>query len=111
MFKIDIENTSDLNAAIPPLKEATENKDENGDDKELQAAVKEPEEDIQALDSNADKSDIPEDATKLEEKATKTSTPDKDKEKYWSKLKKEREEKAAMAERLEQLQQEKLQME
>ena len=27
MFKVDIENTSDLNAAIPPLKEATENKD------------------------------------------------------------------------------------
>ena len=90
MFKIDIENTSDLNAAIPPLKEATENKDENGDDKEVQAAVKDLGEDIQALDSNADKSDIPEDATKLEEKAAKTSTLDKDKEKYWSKLKKER---------------------
>ena len=111
MFKIDIENTSDLNAAIPPLKEATENKDENGDDKEVQAAVKDLGEDIQALDSNADKSDIPEDATKLEEKAAKTSTLDKDKEKYWSKLKKEREEKAKLTDQLEQLHQEKLQME
>ena len=111
MFKIDIENTSDLNAAIPPLKEVTENKDENGDDKEVQAAVKDLGEDIQVLDSNADKSDIPEDATKLEEKAAKTSTPDKDKEKYWSKLKKEREEKAKLTEQLEQLHQEKLQME
>jgi hypothetical protein len=111
MFKIDIENTSDLNAAIPPLKEVAENKDEKGDDKEVQAAVKDLGEDIQALDSNADKSDIPEDATKLEEKAAKTSTPDKDKEKYWSKLKKEREEKAKLTEQLEQLHQEKLQME
>jgi hypothetical protein len=111
MFKIDIENTTDLNAAIPPLKEVTENKDEKGDDKEVQAAVEDLGEDIQALDSNADKSDIPEDTTKLEEKAAKTSTPDKDKEKYWSKLKKEREEKAAMAEQLEQLHKEKLQME
>jgi len=111
MFKIDIENTSDLNAAIPPLKEVTENKDENGDDKEVQAAVKDLGEDIQVLDSNPDKSDIPDDATKLEEKAAKTSTPDKDKEKYWSKLKKEREEKAKLTEQLEQLHQEKLQME
>jgi len=111
MFKIDIENTSDLNAAIPPLKEVTENKDENGDDKEEQAAVKKQEQGSQGLEGEDDKSGIPEDTTKLEEKAAKTSTPDKDKEKYWSKLKKEREEKAAMAERLEQLQQEKLQME
>ena len=111
MFKIDIENTSDLNAAIPPLKEVSENKDEKGDDKEEQAAVKDLGEDIQALDSNADKTDIPEEATKLEEKPAKTSSPDKDKEKYWSKLKKERAEKAAMAEQLEQLTQEKLQME
>ena len=27
MFKVDIENTSDINAAIPPLKEVNENKD------------------------------------------------------------------------------------
>ncbi|MGL5713661.1 MAG: hypothetical protein ACRCX2_11630, partial [Paraclostridium sp.] len=111
MFKIDIENTSDLNAAIPPLKEVSENKDEKGEDKEVQVPVKESEEATQALDSNADKSDISADVFEKEEKAAKTSTPDKDKEKYWSKLKKEREEKAAMAERLEQLQQEKLQME
>lgn len=111
MFKIDIENTSDLNAAIPPLKEVTENKDENGDDKEEQAAVKEQEQGLQVLEGEDDKSGIPEDATKLEEKAAKTSTPDKDKEKYWSKLKKEREEKAKLTEQLEQLHQEKLQME
>lgn len=111
MFKIDIENTSDLNAAIPPLKEVTENKDENGDDKEVQAAVKEPEQGSQGLEGEDDKTDIPADVSEKEEKPSKTSTPDKDKEKYWSKLKKEREEKAAMAERLEQLQQEKLQME
>lgn len=111
MFKIDIENTSDLNAAIPPLKEAIENKDENGDDKEEQAAVKKQEQGSQGLEGEDGKSDIPEDATKLEEKAAKTSTPDKDKEKYWSKLKKEREEKAKLTEQLEQLHQEKLQME
>lgn len=111
MFKIDIENTSDLNAAIPPLKEATENKDENGDDKELQAAVKEQEQGSQGLEGEDDKSERPADVPEKEEKAAKTSTPDKDKEKYWSKLKKEREEKAKLAEQLEQLQQEKLQME
>ena len=110
MFKIDIENTSDLNAAIPPLKEVTENKDEKGDDKEVQGAVKEREEDIQALDSNADKSDILEDTLKAEEKPANTSAQEKD-NKYWAKLRKERAEKAIMAERLEQLQQEKLQME
>ena len=111
MFKIDIENTSDLNAAIPPLKEVTENKDENGDDKEEQAAVKKQEQGSQGLEGEDDKSERTADVPEKEEKAAKTSTPDKDKEKYWSKLKKEREEKAAMAERLEQLQQEKLQME
>lgn len=110
MFKVDIENTSDLNAAIPPLKEVTENRDEKGDDKEDQTATAEPEQGLQALEGEDDKSDIPEDATKLEEKAAKTSTPDKDKEKYWSKLKKEREEKAKLTEQLEQLHQEKLQM-
>lgn len=111
MFKIDIENASDLNAAIPPLKEVTENKDENGDDKEEQATVKKQEQGSQGLEGEDGKSDIPEDATKLEEKTAKTSTPDKDKEKYWSKLKKEREEKAKLTEQLEQLHQEKLQME
>jgi hypothetical protein len=109
MFKIDIENTSDLNAAIPPLKEATENKDENGDDKEEQAAVKE--QGSQGLEGEDDKSERPADVSEKEEKAAKTSTPDKDKEKYWSKLKKEREEKAKLTEQLEQLAQEKLQME
>ena len=53
----------------------------------------------------------PADVPEKEEKAAKTSTPDKDKEKYWSKLKKEREEKAKLTEQLEQLHQEKLQME
>lgn len=111
MFKIDIENTSDLNAAIPPLKEVADNKDEKDDDKEVQAATEDLEENTAALDSNADKTDIPEDTPKTEEKPTKTSTPEKDKEKYWSKLKKEREEKVKLTEQLEQLQQEKLQME
>ena len=111
MFKIDIENTSDLNAAIPPLKEVTENKDENGDDKEEQAAVKKQEQGSQGLEGEDDKSERPADVPEKEEKAAKTSTPDKDKEKYWSKLKKEREEKAKLTEQLEQLNQEKLQME
>lgn len=111
MFKIDIENTSDLNAAIPPLKEVTENKDENGDDKEEQAAVKKQEQGSQGLEGEDDKSERPADVPEKEEKAAKTSTPDKDKEKYWSKLKKEREEKAKLTEQLDQLQQEKLQME
>ena len=111
MFKIDIENTSDLNAAIPPLKEIAENKDENGDDKEEQAAVKKQEQGSQGLEGEDDKSERPADVPEKEEKAAKTSTPDKDKEKYWSKLKKEREEKAKLTEQLDQLQQEKLQME
>ncbi|BBB57959.1 hypothetical protein MPCS_01970 (plasmid) [Candidatus Megaera polyxenophila] len=111
MFKIDIENTSDLNAAIPPLKEATENKDSKEEASEAEVKTKEPEQGSQGLESEDDKTNIPADVSEKEEKPTKTSTPDKDKEKYWSKLKKEREEKAAMAERLEQLQQEKLQME
>lgn len=111
MFKIDIENTSDLNAAIPPLKEATENTDEKGEDKEDQTANAEPEQGAQGLDGEDDKSERPADVPEKEEKPTKTSTPDKDKEKYWSKLKKEREEKAKLTEQLEQLHQEKLQME
>jgi hypothetical protein len=111
MFKIDIENTSDLNAAIPPLKEIAENKDEKGEDKEEQAAVKEQEQGSQGLEGEDDKSERPADVPEKEEKPTKTSTPDKDKEKYWSKLKKEREEKAKLTEQLEQLHQEKLQME
>jgi len=110
MFKIDIENTSDLNAAIPPLKEIAENKDEKGEDKEAQNATAEPEQGSQGLEGEDNKTDIPADVPEKEEKPSKTSSPDKDKEKYWSKLKKEREEKAAMAEQLEQLQQEKLQM-
>lgn len=111
MFKIDIENTSDLNAAIPPLKEVAENKGEKDEDKEVQDATKDLGEDTQALDSSDDKTDISADVSEKEEKPAKTSTPDKDKDKYWSKLKKEREEKAKLAEQLEQLQQEKLQME
>lgn len=111
MFKIDIENTSDLNAAIPPLKEIAENKDEKGEDKEEQASVKEQEQGSQGLEGEDDKSERPADVPEKEEKAAKTSTPDKDKEKYWSKLKKEREEKAKLTEQLEQLAQEKLQME
>ena len=111
MFKIDIENTSDLNAAIPPLKEVTENKDSKEEAGEAEVKTKDLEQGSQGLEGEDDKSDIPEDATKLEEKTAKTSTPDKDKEKYWSKLKKEREEKAKLTEQLEQLHQEKLQME
>ena len=111
MFKIDIENTSDLNAAIPPLKEIAENKDEKGEDKEDQTANAEPEQGSQGLEGEDNKTDIPADVSEKEEKPTKTSTPDKDKEKYWSKLKKEREEKAKLTEQLEQLAQEKLQME
>lgn len=111
MFKIDIENTSDLNAAIPPLKEVTENKDSKEGAGEAEVKTKDLQQGSQGLEGEDDKSDIPEDATKLEEKAAKTSTPDKDKEKYWSKLKKEREEKAKLTEQLDQLQQEKLQME
>ena len=111
MFKIDIENTSDLNAAIPPLKEVSENKDSKEEASEAEVKTKDLEQGSQGLEGEDDKSDIPEDATKLEEKTAKTSTPDKDKEKYWSKLKKEREEKARLTEQLDQLQQEKLQME
>jgi hypothetical protein len=111
MFKIDIENTSDLNAAIPPLKEVTENKDPKEEAGEAEVKTKDLEQGSQGLEGEDDKSDIPEDATKLEEKAAKTSAPEKDKEKYWSKLKKEREEKVKLTEQLEQLHQEKLQME
>jgi len=111
MFKIDIENTSDLNAAIPPLKEETENKDLKDEAGEGEVETKDLGGNTPALDSNADKTDIPEDTPKTEEKSTKTSAPEKDKEKYWSKLKKEREEKVKLTEQLEQLQQEKLQME
>jgi len=111
MFKVDIENTSDLNAPIPPLKEATENKDSKNEASEAEVENKDLGEDTQGLDSSNDKTDISADVSEKEEKPTKTSTPDKDKEKYWSKLKKEREEKVKLAEQLEQLQQEKLQME
>ena len=111
MFKIDIENTTDLNAAIPPLKEATENKDSKNEASEAEVENKDLGEDIQGLDSSNDKTDISADVSEKEEKPTKTSAPEKDKEKYWSKLKKEREEKVKLAEQLEQLQQEKLQME
>ena len=111
MFKIDIENTSDLNAAIPPLKEATENKDSKEEASEAEVKTKEPEQGSQGLEGEDNKTDIPADVSEKEEKPTKTSTPDKDKEKYWSKLKKEREEKARLTEQLDQLQQEKLQIE
>jgi len=98
MFKIDIENTSDLNAAIPPLKEVSENKDSKEEAGEAEVKTKDLEQGSQGLEGEDGKSDIPEDATKLEEKAAKTSAPEKDKEKYWSKLKKEREEKAKLTE-------------
>jgi len=111
MFKIDIENTSDLNAAIPPLKEVAENKDSKNEASEAEVETKDLGQDTQGVDSSDDKSYISADVSEKEEKPTKTSAPDKDKEKYWSKLKKEREEKAKLAEQLEQLQQEKLQME
>ena len=111
MFKIDIENTSDLNAAIPPLKEVAENKDSKNEASEAEVETKDLGQDTQGVDSSDDKSDISADVSEKEEKPTKTSTPDKDKEKYWSKLKKEREEKVKLTEQLEQLQQEKLQME
>lgn len=111
MFKIDIENTSDLNAAIPPLKEVSENKEENSDDKEVQAAVKEQEQGSQGLEGEDDKSEHPADVPEKEEKPAKTSASEKDKDKYWGKLKKEREEKVQLAQQLEQLNQEKLQME
>jgi hypothetical protein len=111
MFKIDIENTPDLNAVIPPLKEATENKDSKNEASEAEVETKDLGQDTQGVDSSDDKSDISADVSEKEEKLAKTSAPDKDKEKYWSKLKKEREEKVKLAEQLEQLQQEKLQME
>jgi hypothetical protein len=111
MFKIDIENTSDLNAAIPPLKEATENKDSKEEASEAEVKTKDLEQGSQGLEGEDDKSDIPEDTTGKEEKPAKASGLEKEKDKYWSKLKKEREEKAKLAEQLEQLQQEKLQME
>lgn len=111
MFKIDIENTSDLNAAIPPLKEVAENKDSKNEASEAEVETKDLGQDTQGVYSSDDKSDISADVSEKEEKPTKTSAPDKDKEKYWSKLKKEREEKVKLAEQLEQLQQEKLQME
>jgi len=108
MFKIDIEGSSDA-STNPPLKEVTENKESNGEVKDNEVISKEPEQDTEDSDSGDDKRDISEDTTSKDEKPAKTSTPEKDK--YWSKLKKEREEKAAMAEQLEQLHQEKLQME
>ena len=108
MFKIDIEGSSDA-STNPPLKEVTENKESNGEVKDNEVISKEPEQDTEDSDSGNDKRDILEDTTSKDEKPAKTSTPEKDK--YWSKLKKEREEKAAMAEQLEQLHQEKLQME
>lgn len=111
MFKIDIENTSDLNAAIPPLKEATENKDSKEEASEAEVKTKDLEQGSQGLEGKDDKSERPADVPEKEEKLAKTFTPDKDKEKYWSKLKKEREEKAKLSEQLEQLHQEKLQME
>jgi hypothetical protein len=111
MFKIDIENTNDINAAIPPLKEVNENKDEKNEAAEGEVETKDPGQESQALEDKDNKNDIPDDSVDKEEKPTPASKPEKDKEKYWSKLKKERAEKAAMAEQLEQLTQEKLQME
>jgi len=111
MFKIDIENTSDLNAAIPPLKEVSENKDSKEEAGEAEVKTKEPEQGSQNIEDKNEKIDISGDVSEKDEKSTKTSVSEKDREKYWSKLKKEREEKAKLTEQLDQLQQEKLQME
>ena len=111
MFKIDIENTSDLNAAIPPLKELDENKDDKLEDKEAQKNVEATEQESENIEDKNEKIDISGDVSEKDEKSTKTSVSEKDREKYWSKLKKEREEKAKLTEQLDQLQQEKLQME
>ena len=111
MFKIDIENTTDATSTIPPLKEVSDNKDEKGEAGDAENVTKELEQDTKALGNDDDKSDIPADNTGEEERSTHASKPEKEKEKYWSKLKKEREEKAKLVEQLEQLAQEKLQME
>ncbi len=100
MFKIDIENTSDLNAAIPPLKEIAENKDEKGEDKEAQKNVEAAEQESENMEDKNEKIDISGDVSEKDEKSTKTSVSEKDREKYWSKLKKEREEKAKLSEQL-----------
>jgi hypothetical protein len=106
MFKIDIENTSDLNAAIPPLKEATENK-ASEEVKGTEVVNKELDQEPQNLETTENKGENTHDSSPEE---NKTAKPEKDK-KYWAKLRKEREEKVKLAEQLEQLQQEKLQME
>ena len=61
MFKVDIENTSDINAAIPPLKEVNENKDSKEEASEAEVEIKDLEQGSQVLDSNDDKTDIPAD--------------------------------------------------
>jgi hypothetical protein len=111
MFKVDIENTSDINAAILPLKEVNENKDEKDEAGEGEIVMQEQKADPEVSTTPDNKNDIPDVSVDKEEKPTPAFKPEKDKEKYWSKLKKERAEKAAMAEQLEQLTQEKLQME
>ncbi len=106
MFKIDIENTSDLSAPIPPLKEETENK-ASEEVKGTEVVNKELDQEAQNLETTEDKGENTHDSSPDEDK---TAKPEKDK-KYWAKLRKEREEKAVMAEQLERLRQEKLQME
>jgi len=110
MFKVDIENTSDLNGSIPPLKELDENKDDKLEDKEAQKNVEAAEQESENMEDKNEKIDISGDVSEKDEKSTKTSVSEKDREKYWSKLKKEREEKAKLSEQLEQLNQEKLEM-
>jgi hypothetical protein len=97
MFKIDIENTNDLNGSIPPLKE------EQKDNEVVAEQPKEADSDEVESQDEAGK-DLVEVKSKEEQKPIKQ-------DRYWSKLKKEREEKAQLAEQLEQLHHEKMQME
>lgn len=110
MFKIDIEGVNP-DETQESLKEVSEAKDEK--DREIKEDKEITEEHEVGKHSHVsdDKGDRVEDIPEQEEKPAKTSAPDRDKEKYWSKLKKERAEKQQLTERLEQLQQEKLQME
>lgn len=108
MFKIDIESNSDA-TINPSLKEVTEDKDAAREVKDNEVVTRESEQDIKDSDNQYDASDILENTINEKEKSVKTVPPEKDR--YWSKLKKEREEKVQLTEQLEQLHQEKVQME
>ena len=58
MFKIDIENTSDLNAAIPPLKEVTENKDSKEETSEAEVKTKDQSKNIGQLFAEVEAEDL-----------------------------------------------------